>query len=245
MTAPAQHSRPPAFLLNMLYGRNCSVEYPRYSKSEESALAAATAFNDDSATVARDELIMSVVPLAVKIAKQTCSDTKNRDDVIDEAVLELFSVVGRFNPQSGRLTTLTALMVRQAVVEYQRYCRGIISGPRHFHWGTASEDRKEKMLVAKNPTGGLDFVDIPNGEVPIEDRLDQLLMLGKLQTWIAKRLTRREKDILHRRFHLDETLKAIGKHYGLSRERIRQIESASLDKLRKAAGVEPQQHGGA
>ncbi len=45
-------------------------------------------------------------------------------------------------------------------------------------------------------------------------------------------LSEREQDIITRRFYNDETLKSIGKTYGVSRERIRQLEAIALDKLR-------------
>ncbi|MCC6524087.1 MAG: sigma-70 family RNA polymerase sigma factor [Polyangiaceae bacterium] len=49
-------------------------------------------------------------------------------------------------------------------------------------------------------------------------------------------LTSRERDILHRRFLADErpTLAGLGQLYGLSRERVRQVERRACDKLRTA-----------
>jgi RNA polymerase sigma factor (sigma-70 family) len=51
-------------------------------------------------------------------------------------------------------------------------------------------------------------------------------------------LEEREREILSRRMglhDLDETLQEIGDHYGVTRERIRQIESKSLERLARAA----------
>ncbi len=56
----------------------------------------------------------------------------------------------------------------------------------------------------------------------IEEALDQL--------------TPRERDVLKMRFGLDDgyphTLEEVGKHFQVTRERIRQIESKALKKLR-------------
>ena len=50
-------------------------------------------------------------------------------------------------------------------------------------------------------------------------------------------LTERERDVLTRRFGLDgndaQTLEVIGKQFGVTRERVRQIETGSIKKLRK------------
>lgn len=50
-------------------------------------------------------------------------------------------------------------------------------------------------------------------------------------------LNEKEKDIVKRRFGLDsdrkQTLEEIGKHYGITRERVRQIENLSIKKLKE------------
>ena len=229
--------RPPPYLLSLLYGRHSPVEYPRYSRSEEAALAAASAFNDESAIVARNELVLSCVPLAVGIALKTGIKVF-KDDLVDEAVLFLFRAVQYFDPTRGRLTVLVTKIVTDPVRNY--YCRyelGIVSGPRSFNWKYLREKTQKKVQAAKRLPSSIEFFDAAKGEVPVAERLDHLLDLGRLQTWIDKCLNPREKEIIHQRFYKDQTRRAIGQSLGLTRERIRQIEKKSLDKLRKAAGV--------
>lgn len=52
-------------------------------------------------------------------------------------------------------------------------------------------------------------------------------------------LTEREKGVLALRFGMDDgtprTLEEVGKHFGVTRERIRQIEGKALKKLKKQA----------
>jgi len=55
---------------------------------------------------------------------------------------------------------------------------------------------------------------------------------------MSKVLTDRERAIIFRRFGLspdgrEETLEAIGKTYGVTRERVRQIEARALQKLKR------------
>jgi RNA polymerase primary sigma factor len=72
-------------------------------------------------------------------------------------------------------------------------------------------------------------------ETPAPEALDHALHMQHLQELFA-RLTPFEADILRRRVGLDDspemTLKEIGQHYGLSRERIRQLQEQALGKIR-------------
>ncbi len=72
--------------------------------------------------------------------------------------------------------------------------------------------------------------------------LENLNSYAHVSEWFAM-LSENEKSILTLRFGLDDTdpqtLDTIGKQFGVTRERIRQIESKALDKLRKVRdGVE-------
>jgi RNA polymerase primary sigma factor len=68
------------------------------------------------------------------------------------------------------------------------------------------------------------------------DLLDNLNRYAHVSEWFAT-LSETEKSILTLRFGLDDndpqTLDTIGKQFGVTRERIRQIESKALEKLRK------------
>ncbi|MCS6918160.1 MAG: sigma-70 family RNA polymerase sigma factor [Fimbriimonadales bacterium] len=58
---------------------------------------------------------------------------------------------------------------------------------------------------------------------------------------LMARLTEREKTVIRLRYGLDgqspQTLEEIGKQLGLSKERVRQIESRAIQKMQEAAGV--------
>lgn len=59
---------------------------------------------------------------------------------------------------------------------------------------------------------------------------------------LFSRLNDKEKDIIKRRFGLDsydkQTLEEIGQHYGITRERVRQIENLSINKLKELKELE-------
>ena len=60
---------------------------------------------------------------------------------------------------------------------------------------------------------------------------------------IIERLPARERDVVRRRFGIGdgkpETLEEIGLSYGVTRERIRQIEGKALGKLRRSREMVP------
>ena len=72
---------------------------------------------------------------------------------------------------------------------------------------------------------------------PPEEHLDQEIRNAMLIAWMSK-LTEKEQTVVRLRYAFDEetncswTLDAIGKLLGVSRERIRQIQAAALQKLR-------------
>ena len=111
-----------------------------------------------------------------------------------------------------------------------------ISGPdRSLNMTIGSEegtgDELQNFLIDDRPTPEQNVVDGHDSAVRsrwLRDALDNL--------------TPREKDILQHRY-LDDTRKTladVGESYGVTKERIRQIESRALSKLKTALG---QDHG--
>ena len=74
-------------------------------------------------------------------------------------------------------------------------------------------------------------------ETPFEEKV-AFLELRQILDKVLSMLKPKEAKILRLRFGLDDgithTLESIGKYFGLTRERIRQIEAKALDKLRKS-----------
>ena len=70
------------------------------------------------------------------------------------------------------------------------------------------------------------------------DRLAAQKVLRDQIREILRKLPKREQDILRMRFGLDDgvfhTLEEVGKAFGVTRERIRQIEAKALEKIKEA-----------
>ena len=79
----------------------------------------------------------------------------------------------------------------------------------------------------------------PGPEVLVGEHEELQLRSGMLKRAMAE-LSERERDILMRRRLSDEplTLEQLGTHYGISRERIRQLESRAFDKVQKFVQAE-------
>ena len=121
------------------------------------------------------------------------------------------------------------------------------------HMGKPSE-RIQALLGAAVPTesadntlhddGDFTLYDITedeSAELP-GDHLDNLIRDDMLMGWMEK-LTPKEKEVVRLRYGLDQqsdpwTLEAIGRHMGVTRERIRQIQVVALQKLRKLMDAE-------
>lgn len=88
-------------------------------------------------------------------------------------------------------------------------------------------------------SGDSEFMDLIEDEsiVSSVDELSKFLLHERIEGLLAK-MTDREKRILELRFGLGEdgvphTLRDTAKHFGITRERVRQIEAACMQKLRK------------
>jgi len=79
-----------------------------------------------------------------------------------------------------------------------------------------------------------DFVEDENAENPLDGAVNEALRAATLE--VLENLTPREEKVLRMRFGIgmntDHTLEEVGKQFGVTRERIRQIEAKALRKLR-------------
>ncbi|MFH1188132.1 MAG: sigma-70 family RNA polymerase sigma factor [bacterium] len=97
---------------------------------------------------------------------------------------------------------------------------------------SVGEDEKDSTLE--------DFIEDVKTVTP--DRTAALELLKGYVSEVISQLTPREKKILEMRFGLvdgvSHTLEEVGKEFEVTRERIRQIEAKSLEKIKKLVGIE-------
>ncbi|WP_198169164.1 sigma-70 family RNA polymerase sigma factor [Herbidospora daliensis] len=81
-----------------------------------------------------------------------------------------------------------------------------------------------------------DLLSLPDTTPGPEERLQEMLSEQAVEEWLAS-LSEKEADILRRRLGLNvdepQTLEQIGRYYGVTRERIRQIEVKALKRIRE------------
>ena len=212
---------------------------------------------------ARERMIQANLRLVVYIAKHYVSRSYGLSllDLIQEGNMGLFKAVERYNWRRGvRFPTYARWWIRQAITQAIRHqapeVRPVISKY------TQARERLRRELgrdpepdeVAESLDVDIDDVQLmvelleeseesPVQEEPYEDGgfmpllpMDRKALTGHL-TEILHELSDREQEILRLRFGLadDEprTLEEIGKKFGLTRERVRQIENRALEKIRK------------
>ncbi|PLX81918.1 MAG: RNA polymerase subunit sigma [Desulfuromonas sp.] len=92
----------------------------------------------------------------------------------------------------------------------------------------------EHPMGESNDYSLMDTIEDPNAVDP-SDLIEGLNKFAHVTEWLET-LSENEREILTLRFGLDDrepqTLDTIGRRFGVTRERIRQIEAKSLDKLR-------------
>lgn len=117
-------------------------------------------------------------------------------------------------------------------VEQARYLRKISQNVISLETTIGDEDDKDTEL--------LDFIKDVKSVAP--DRAAALMLLRRYMKEIIHELSPREQKILDIRFGLSDgvahTLEEVGQVFGVTRERIRQIEARALERIREVKGIE-------
>jgi RNA polymerase primary sigma factor len=165
---------------------------------------------------------------------------------IRQAIARAIADQGRTIRIPVHMTETASKVIRERSKVYQKEGRAAGSGEIAARTGIAAARVEQVLSMVQEPTS----LDLPIGEdgdaalgdlIEATDAVDPhaAAEAGALQRAIAEaleELTPREQRILRMRFGIggmtDHTLEEVGKTFGVTRERIRQIEAAALAKLR-------------
>ena len=190
-------------------------------------------------TESREKLIISNLKLVQKIAHNYKNSGLDVEDLISEGNIGLIKAVEKFDPNHGsRFSTYATYWIRQAIT------RALSNQSRTIEEiceATGASEKLAKILLESGVTNitSLDLEIDDEGDSTLKDIISDDSQnapdinaesnenLKNLENFINK-LSRREKYILIYRYGLDnkdsETLEKLGARYGLSRERIRQLQ---------------------
>ncbi|AKU90982.1 sigma-70 family RNA polymerase sigma factor [Vulgatibacter incomptus] len=211
---------------------------PRYqalSREEERDLALLARKGNSRA---RDELIKRNLPFVVAVAKRSMGRGARLDDLVQEGNIGLMRAVEKFDTHKGtRFSTYAIWWIRAYI---QKYLKEVHSSVRGGEDGKRRGLRDISLDVAVDEEGEITGLDRLPDEGPAPD---DSYFAAESSDLVRSRLERYRKrigplgwDILEERLSSDtpQTLEQIGKRWGLSRERVRQVELQTRTFLRRA-----------
>lgn len=169
--------------------------------------------------VCRDRVVLGNRKLVFGAVRKKLMQTQTADDVVGDCYVVMIRAVAAYNPWLGiRFSTYAFTCLMRALARMaQRSVADKLS--RHLSLdflGETEPVRSEETVADALPFGSLE--EFLRDEHPL--------------------LSMREKKVLRRRFRFDDerrsTLEVVGHELGISKERVRQVQSSAIEKLRTA-----------
>jgi len=198
-------------------------QYPPLSREAEHELAVKMRRGD---LAARRSLASHHMALVVAVARRQHRGSVRMEDVIQEGNLGLMRALDKFEPEEGsRFATYAIWWVRAFIGKYMKGARSSVR-PRSGRVarddlsldGAASEESDSTLLDELED-------DAPGPEAVFLAR-ENASEVRKALAGLRPRIGELGWEIVHGRLQRDErrTLEEIGRPFGLSRERVRQVE---------------------
>jgi RNA polymerase primary sigma factor len=198
-------------------------EFPPLTREDEHATAVRARRGD---VKAGQKLVRHNLAFVVAIARKQRRGTVRLDDLIQEGNVGLMRAVEKFDPGAGtRFSTYAVWWIRAYVGKYLKEARstvrpqsGTVAQPDMSLDSAVDEDGETTHLerIEDDGPGPEDLYLQTEGDRDVREAL------GK----VRKRIGELGWDIVHNRLEQDQprTLEEIGKRWGVSRERVRQVE---------------------
>lgn len=225
--------------------RRVAERHPPLTRAEEVALARRARTGE---TAAHEALFNHNVAFALMLARQWSTGSGvGLDDLTQEAMIGLHKAVERFDPNKGnRFTSYAAWWIRAYLGKHIREFRTTIRPPSNEKPGQPKHVRliQSSLDAPVNGEDGMTFLDFladasadPAWDVVRKDVAERVRARLAIR---FKQMRGMEQDIiLYRLMSNEKNLEDIGDEWGLSRERIRQLQKQLLPKLRRLlAGFE-------
>ena len=201
---------------------------------EEERELAYRALNGDG--VARQELARRNLRLVVSIAKHYRSAQTSFMDLIQEGNKGLMKALDRFDPTLGyRFSTYATWWIKSEVLEAVGHAARGMRIPAHR---LGEVDLPEAMSFESNVSAVESLMAAQDtAAFGPEDEVQARILSEEVQR-VMQELNEREREVLTMRFGLDgresRSLEFLGQRYGITRERVRQIEARAVQKLQRS-----------
>lgn len=177
----------------------------------------------DEATAVKNQITQANLRLVVSIAKRHARPNQDFFELVSDGNMSLMRAVDKFDYSRGfKFSTYASWAI------IKNFARSVPEQRVHRdRYQTGREELLEKCVGVSPEEYEGDFIPAAR------NALDRML----------ESLEERDAAILRQRYGLDnhgrsQTLEQVGKSFGVSKERIRQLESRAMDKLREEFGDE-------
>ncbi|TJW14386.1 MAG: sigma-70 family RNA polymerase sigma factor [Mesorhizobium sp.] len=213
--------------------------------TREQEYALAVRWRDHRDVTAMQEIIAAHRPMVVSFAWKFQRYQLPMDDMVQEGSIGLITALKRYDPDLGnRFSTFARWYVVAALQGYVMQNFSVVKRPggtksrTDFFKGHRAVDSSLDATIGRD--NDETYADRLIDGAALPDDIAERVIDGERQHKIIrnalKKLSPRSKAIIEARVMLDEpkTLGELSKEYGISGERIRQIEARALKDLRKA-----------